>query len=266
MLGAIIGDIVGSRFEFNNTFDYNFELFHKDCDFTDDTICTVAIADAILQHKDNMPDDRDFRLSLQYWCQKYPNPMGAYGGSFNNWVHSSNPQPYNSWGNGAAMRVSPIGLAFNDPHTIVREAMNSAKVSHDHVEGLIGASAVAMAMYEAKIFPTAKKAKPYISSIARWYYGDDFKKNLPRQGVFDETCKGCVPLALYIILESDDFEDAIRKAISYGGDSDTLGAIVGSIAEPLYGVPHDMEVKALEYLTPQMLEVYNKFKDKYGKN
>lgn len=266
MIGAIIGDIVGSKFEFHNTFDYNFPLFDKGCNYTDDTICTIAVADAILKAKDGMPTDRDFNLSLQYWCRKHPHPMGAYGASFSNWINSLNPQPYDSFGNGAAMRVSPIGLAFNDPHTIVREAMNSAKVSHNHVEGLIGASAVAMAMYEAKIFPTAKKAKPYISSIARWYYGDDFKNNLPRQGVFDETCKGCVPLALYIILESDDFEDAIRKAISYGGDSDTLGAIVGSIAEPLYGIPHDMEEKALGYLTPPMIEVYNKFKEKYGKN
>lgn len=191
-------------------------------------------------------------------------PKGAYGGRFAGWVHSDCPQPYNSWGNGAAMRVSPIGWAFNEPHTIIREAVNSAKVSHDHVEGLIGASAVALAMYEAKLFPTAKKAKPHISSIARWYYGDDFKMGLPRQGVFDETCQGCVPLALYIILESDDFEDAIRKAISYGGDSDTLGAIVGSIAEPLFGIPPYMKEKALGYLTPPMLDVVIKFEEKYG--
>lgn len=257
MLGAIIGDIVGSKYEFNNTFDYNFEMFSDGCDFTDDTICTVAIADAIL-------NKRSYQESLHDWCRRYPNPKGAYGGRFAGWIHSACPQPYNSWGNGAAMRVSPIGWAFNEPHTIIREAVNSAKVSHDHVEGLIGASAVAMAMYEAKLFPTAKKAKPYISSITRWYYGDDFKKGLPRQGVFDETCQGCVPLALYIILESDDFEDAIRKAISYGGDSDTLGAIVGSIAEPLFGIPPYMKEKALDYLTPPMLDVVTKFEEKYG--
>lgn len=257
MLGAIIGDIIGSKYEFDNTFDYNFEMFSDGCDFTDDTICTVAIADAIL-------NKRSYQESLHDWCRRYPNPKGAYGGRFAGWVHSDYPQPYNSWGNGAAMRVSPIGWAFNEPHTIIREAVNSAKVSHDHVEGLIGASAVAMAMYEAKLFPTAKKAKPYISSIARWYYGDDFKMGLPRQGVFDETCQGCVPLALYIILESDDFEDAIRKAISYGGDSDTLGAIVGSIAEPLFGIPPYMKEKALGYLTPPMLDVVIKFEEKYG--
>lgn len=257
MLGAIIGDIIGSKYEFNNTFDYNFEMFSDGCDFTDDTICTVAIADAIL-------NKRSYQESLHDWCRRYPNPKGAYGGRFAGWVHSDCPQPYNSWGNGAAMRVSPIGWAFNEPHTIIREAVNSAKVSHDHVEGLIGASAVAMAMYEAKLFPTAKKAKPYISSIARWYYGDDFKMGLPRQGVFDETCQGCVPLALYIILESDDFEDAIRKAISYGGDSDTLGAIVGSIAEPLFGIPTYMREKALDYLPSEMLDVVTKFETKYG--
>lgn len=257
MLGAIIGDIVGSKYEFNNTFDYNFEMFSDGCDFTDDTICTVAIADAIL-------NKRSYQESLHDWCRRYPNPKGAYGGRFAGWVHSDCPQPYNSWGNGAAMRVSPIGWAFNEPHTIIREAVNSAKVSHDHVEGLIGASAVAMAMYEAKLFPTAKKAKPYISSIARWYYGDDFKMGLPRQGVFDETCQGCVPLALYIILESDDFEDAIRKAISYGGDSDTLGAIVGSIAEPLFGIPPYLKEKAISYLPSEMVTVVTNFEKKYG--
>lgn len=259
MLGAIIGDIVGSKYEFNNTLDYNFEMFSDGCNFTDDTICTVAIADAIL-------NKRSYQESLHDWCRRYPNPKGAYGGRFAGWIHSACPQPYNSWGNGAAMRVSPIGWAFNEPHTIIREAVNSAKVSHDHVEGLIGASAVAMAMYEAKLFPTAKKAKPHISSITRWYYGDDFKKGLPRQGVFDETCQGCVPLALYIILESDDFEDAIRKGISYGGDSDTLGAIVGSIAEPLFGIPPYMREKALDYLPSEMLDVVTKFEKKYGNN
>lgn len=259
MLGAIIGDIVGSKYEFNNTFDYNFEMFSDGCDFTDDTICTMAIADAIL-------NKRSYQESLHDWCRRYPNPKGAYGGRFAGWIHSDCPQPYNSWGNGAAMRVSPIGWAFNEPHTIIREAVNSAKVSHDHIEGLIGAEAVAMAMYEAKLFPTAKKAKPYISSIARWYYGDDFKNGLPRQGVFDETCQGCVPLALYIILESDDFEDAIRKGISYGGDSDTLGAIVGSIAEPLFGIPPYMREKALDYLPSEMLDVVTKFETKYGNN
>lgn len=257
MLGAIIGDIVGSKYEFNNTFDYNFEMFSDGCDFTDDTICTVAIADAIL-------NKRSYQESLHDWCRRYPNPKGAYGGRFAGWVRSDCPQPYNSWGNGAAMRVSPIGWAFNEPHTIIREAVNSAKVSHDHVEGLIGASAVAMAMYEAKLFPTAKKAKPYISSIARWYYGDDFKMGLPRQGVFDETCQGCVPLALYIILESDDFEDAIRKSISYGGDSDTLGAIVGSIAEPLFGIPPYLKEKAISYLPSEMVTVVTNFEKKYG--
>lgn len=263
MLGAIIGDIVGSRFEFNNTIDYNFELFHRDCSFTDDSICTIAVADAILDNNDGMPSDRDFRISLQNWCQKYPNPMGAYGASFSNWVHSSRPQPYNSWGNGAAMRVSPIGWAFNDDASIIREAMNSAKVSHDHVEGLIGASAVALCIHEARK-GDVDVSKQIINSIVQRYYGEDWDRNIPRKGVFDETCKGCVPLAIHIINDSNSFEDAIRSAISYGGDSDTLGAIVGSIAEPLFGIPAKFEEMALNYLTPSMVDVYNKFKERYG--
>lgn len=255
MIGAIIGDIVGSRFEFNNTFDYNFELFGKDCSFTDDTICTIAIADAILK-------GISYKESILHWCRKYPNPMGAYGGSFSRWIHSSDPQPYDSWGNGSAMRVSPIGWAFNSGADVIRESIDSAKISHSHTEGIIGATAIAMCIYELR---TKKNNHDYAepSSIARWYYGLDWDNNLPKKGFFDESCKGCVPLAIKILIDSESFEDAIRKAISYGGDSDTLGAIVGSLAEAWYGVPEWMEEKALCYLPDDMKEIYIQFKNKY---
>ena len=260
MIGAIIGDIVGSKFEFHNTFDYNFPLFDKGCNYTDDTICTIAIADAILNAKDGMPTDRDFRLSLQYWCGKYPHPMGAYGASFANWVNSPNPQPYDSFGNGAAMRVSPVGFAFDSSDDVMREAINSAKVSHSHVEGLIGASAVALAISDARKHHT----KDSLSEIVKNLYGNNWRMNIPKKGKFDETCQGCVPLAFSIILNSEDFEDAIRHAISYGGDSDTLGAIVGGMAEALFGVPNEMREIALSYLTPNMVDVVIKFERKYG--
>lgn len=263
MIGAIIGDIVGFKYEFNNTFDYNFPLFDKGCNYTDDTICTIAIADAILNAEDGVPTDRDFRLSLQYWCKKYPYPMGAYGSSFINWVNSSNPQPYDSFGNGAAMRVSPVGFAFVDDEVVLRTAMNSAKVSHSHIEGLIGASAVALAISEIRC---SSKPKTILYDTMDDFYGIDWEKNIPYKGKFDETCQGCVPLAFKICIESRDFEDAIRQAISYGGDSDTLGAIVGGIAEAMYGVPSKMKAKALGYLTHEMLNVYFKFEKKYGNN
>lgn len=260
MIGAIIGDIVGSKFEFNNTFDYNFPLFDKGCNYTDDTICTIAIADAILNAKNGMPTDRDFKLSLQYWCRKHPHPMGAYGASFANWVNSPTPQPYDSFGNGAAMRVSPVGFAFDSSEDVMREAINSAKVSHNHVEGIIGASAVALAILSCR----KRNGKAELLSIVQNLYGKDWTASIPPQGRFDETCQGCVPLAFNIILKSNDFVDAIRLTVSYGGDSDTLGAIVGGIAEALYGVPQVLREKALSYLTPKMVDIVTKFENKYG--
>ena len=140
MLGAIIGDIVGSKYEFNNTFDYNFDMFGEGCAFTDDTICTVAIADAIL-------NKRSYQESLHDWCRRYPNPKGAYGGRFAAWVHSDNPQPYNSFGNGSAMRVSPVAWLFDDLSQVLEEAEKTALPTHNHPEGIKGAKAVAHAIW-----------------------------------------------------------------------------------------------------------------------
>lgn len=261
MIGAIIGDIIGSKYEFNNTFDYNFKLFDEGCNFTDDTICKIAVADAILRKGGNeKPNVGDYRISLQDWCQKYLNPMGGYGASFSKWVRSSNPQPYDSFGNGAAMRVSPVGWVFNTNTDAIRQAMMSAKVSHSHVEGMIGAAAVADCIRGLRIC----KHKSFIETIAILYYGDDWDENLVPVGKWAETCQECVPLAFRIVLDSDSFEDAIRNAVSYGGDSDTIGAIVGSIAQPLFGIPQEMKEKALNYLPLDMKNVVNKFIDRYG--
>lgn len=143
MLGAIIGDIVGSRFEFNNTDNYNFELFTEESTFTDDTICTIAIADAILNKK-------SYKDSLLEWCRKYPNPKGAYGGSFARWIVADDPQPYNSFGNGSAMRVSPTAWLFNDLDTVLLEARKTAEITHNHTEGIKGAQAIAELIYKIR--------------------------------------------------------------------------------------------------------------------
>lgn len=252
MLGAIIGDIVGSVYEFNNTFEYDFPLFSEDGSFTDDTTCTIAIADAILKGK-------DYRQSLLDWCRRYPNPMGAYGCSFQQWLLSENPQPYNSFGNGSAMRVSPVGWAFNTLNKVLFEADETARPTHNHPSGIIGAQSVAHAIYSQIITPD----KSVIETIANQYYhGYDLRKF--SKGVFDETCMWTVPLAFQIVMKSDSFEDAIRKAISYGGDSDTLGAIVGSIAEPLFGIPEWIRAKAMSYLPEEMITVVDEFEKKYG--
>lgn len=250
MLGAIIGDIVGSPYEFANTHNPNFPLFSRRSSFTDDTICTIAVADAILRGS-------DFGETLREWCLRYPNPMGSYGGSFNAWLHSSNPQPYNSWGNGAAMRVAACGWAFDTEAETLRAALASAAPTHNHVEGLIGASTIALAIHKLRIDRWESVAPIFDAS-----YG--VSPALPAPGVFDETCRGCVPLAYKICDGSCSFEDAIRKAVVYGGDSDTLGAIVGSLAEARWGIPASIKKKALSILPKEMIDVLDEFSKRYN--
>lgn len=259
MIGAIIGDIVGSRFEFRNTDRTNFKLFTKECDFTDDTICTIAVADAIMS-------GASFQDKLREWCHKYPNPMGAYGGSFDAWLRSPDPRPYNSYGNGAAMRVSPCAYAATDESEAIRLAIDSASCTHNHAEGIIGAVATTRIIraYRTLFYQNVCKTRPIQpEDIIETYYGEDWCKRLPKRGVFDVTCQGCVPLAFYIVERSANFEEAIRQAVAYGGDSDTLAAIVGSMAEAMWGVPDTIFDKALEYLPDEMREVVLKFYSKY---
>ena len=251
MLGAIIGDIVGSRFEFNNTNKYDFgELFTHECSFTDDTICTVAIADALLN------GSKDYKGCLLKWCRKYPNPMGSYGGSFARWINEPVQLPYYSFGNGAAMRVSPVAWACGTTSEVLREAIATASVSHNHPEGIKGAQATALAIYSL----AHSKNKDIVKSIEQLFY--DVERKYER-GVFDETCQGTVPVALRIIADSSSFEDAIRLTMAWGGDSDTLGAIVGSMAEALYGIPVGIQRYAKSYLPDDMLQVVNKFYKKF---
>ncbi len=250
MIGAIIGDVVGSRFEFNNTSKYDFELFVDYCSFTDDTVCTIAIADAILK-------GCEYKESMLQWCRRYPHPMGSYGSSFAKWFISDNPQPYNSFGNGAAMRVSPVGWAFDNRDEVVCQAGASAAFSHNHPEGIKGATAVALGIY------MLRTKNESFDSIMLDLYGADWADDLPLKGIFDVTCQGCVPLAFHILSQSNSFEDALRRAVSYGGDSDTMGAIVGSLAEARYGIDIDMQAKVMKYLPSDMRMVVEEFRKKY---
>lgn len=279
MLGAIIGDIAGSKYEFNNTFDYDFEMFGGGCDFTDDTICTVAVADAIL-------NGRSYQESLLDWCRRYPSPKGAYGGRFAGWIRSLDPQPYNSFGNGSAMRVSPVAWLFDDLSQVLEEAEKTALPTHNHPEGIKGAKAVAHAIWyfrKSKFSEESKECKDEetkglnnenakaskdenetiqgFMSIARSYY-EDFDTRVYPKGKFDETCMDAVPLSFYLLSQASSFEDAIRLAISHGGDSDTIGAIVGSIAEARFGIPQEMKEKALSYLPDDMKDIWNQFAEK----
>lgn len=279
MLGAMIGDIVGSKYEFNNTFDYDFEMFSGGCDFTDDTICTVAIADAIL-------NGRNYQESLLDWCRRYPSPKGAYGGRFATWIRTLNPQPYNSFGNGSAMRVSPVAWLFDDLSQVLEEAEKTALPTHNHPEGIKGAKAVAHAIWyfrkskfsegskdseneetkrlnneNAKASKDENETIQGFMSIARSYY-EDFDTRVYPKGKFDETCMDAVPLSFYLLSQASSFEDAIRLAISHGGDSDTIGAIVGSIAEARFGIPQEMKEKALSFLPDDMKDIWNQFAEK----
>ena len=234
MIGAIIGDIIGSQFEFANIKTKNFPLFTDECAYTDDTIMTVAVAKAILERreKDNKPLREYLVEYMQYYGKKYPHPMGGYGGNFARWLQASDPQPYGSYGNGAAMRVSPCGLIA----VTLREAQELAKacasVSHNHPEGIKGAQAVASAVYLAKTGTSKEEIAEFISKN---YYNLNFTLDQIREDYrFDESCQGSVPQAIVAFLESKDFEDAIRNVVSIGGDTDTTGAITGSIAWSYY--------------------------------
>ncbi|WP_033147842.1 ADP-ribosylglycohydrolase family protein [Prevotella sp. P6B1] len=254
MLGAIIGDIVGSRWEFNPTNDYNFEWLSEGNSFTDDTICTIAVADALLMN-------RDFGESIHDWCRRYPNPKGGYGGRFALWVHSDTPQPYNSFGNGSAMRVSPVAHWYKYIDEVLDAAAATALPSHNHDEGIKGAQTVALAIFRALQF--GEQAPYHIDEILEecvQFSGYDIYINKADViNRFDETCQGTVPIALWIIGISNSFEDAVRKAVSLGADADTLGAIVGSIAEAIWGIPLDIRKSIKNFLPEEMNDIVIEF-------
>ena len=254
MFGAIIGDIVGSRFEFTSAPKAGFELFTNECDFTDDTVCTVAIADALIHKK-------DIRKTLHEWCRRYPDPMGSYGGRFYNWVQSDDPQPLGSYGNGAAMRVSSVGWLVDNFDEVLEVARQTAIVSHDHPEGVKGAQCVATLIYWLR---TVRIYKDDVERAVRRRFGylipslaDIYK--IGSEGHFDGTCQETVPMAIRCFLEAHSFEEAIRIAVMAGGDTDTKAAITGSIAEAYYDVPNWMIERASSYLPHEMKVVVEDF-------
>lgn len=252
MIGAIIGDIAGSRFEFNNTDNFDFKLFAVNCAYTDDTICTIAVADAAMNGK-------NYGESLHNWCRQYPSPMGSYGCSFANWIISDNPKPYNSYGNGSAMRVAAIGWLFTTLKEVQTEAKKSALPTHNHPEGVKGAVATATAIFLART-----EGKEAMLEAIKEYYSEWEE---PRLGYnrFDETCQGTMPIVFGIIDKANNFEEAIRYAVAVGGDSDTIGAIVGSIAEAIWGIPEQMYQNALKYLPNDMVTIVEQFHSRIKK-
>lgn len=253
MIGAIIGDIVGSRFEWDNYRAKDFELFTDDCFATDDSIMTLAIGKALMSSK---PDWSDLGEQAVRCMQEVgrPYPRCGYGGRFWNWMYSNNPQPYHSFGNGAAMRVSACGFVAKSLEEAKALSKAVTEVTHNHPEGIKGAEATVVAIYMARSGSELEQIREVIN---REYYPMDFTLDEIRDTYrFNETCQNTVPQALMAFFESTSFEDAIRNAISIGGDSDTLAAITGGIAEAYYGVPEELKQKALSYLDKRLLGIY----------
>lgn len=261
MRGAIIGDIVGFRFERHNHKSKEFELFTDQCRFTDDTAMTVAIAKALLECKNDYTDLSNHAIRcMQEIGQRYPN--AGYGQIFYLWLHHKAPAPYLSYGNGSAMRVSPVAYAAKSAQECIDLADAVTKVSHDHPEGMKGAEAAALITFGARSYLPKQILRELMQT---WYYTLDFTIDEIRPTYrFDASCQGSVPQAIEAFLESEDFEDAIRIAVSLGGDSDTIAAIAGGIAGAYYGVPDDLWQKAAEYLPQEFLDILEEFEQTYS--
>lgn len=274
MLGAIIGDIVGSKYEFQNIKTKEFPLFGKYCDFTDDSILTIATADWLL-HGGNVAE------YYYRYASSYDNPMGGYGTGFLRWVcaiqDGSAYYAYNSCGNGSAMRVGPVGwlssdVPFMGERLILSKAKESSECTHNHPEGIKGAQATALCIYLARKGASTNDIRKRIEEDFNYDLSlsvDEIRPRYSWQGLDGAgnggTCQGSVPQAIVCALEATDFEDAVRNAISIGGDSDTIGCITGSIAEALFGIPDDLREKGMSYLPQEFKKVIEEFEDKYGR-
>lgn len=232
MIGAIFGDIAGSVYEFNNIKTTNFDLFGKGTTFTDDSILTIAVAHWLLEG--NLTKE-GLAFTLSYYVKKYPHPMGSYGGRFLQWANGDISKPYNSWGNGSAMRVAPVGWAFDSLEETEKMAAISAGVTHNHPEGIKGAQTTAAAIFKARNLATKAEMKSFIEQKYGYNLNRTCDEIRPAYR-FNESCQETVPQAIIAFLDSRDFESAIRLAISLGGDSDTLACITGGIAEAFYGM------------------------------
>jgi len=254
VIGAIVGDIIGSVHEYLGTKTTEFELFHPHCRFTDDSVLTVAVADCLLHGK-------GYVAAFHEYFRLYPN--AGYGAGFYDWAMSGRTEAYNSFGNGSAMRVGPVGWAFDTLNEVLAEAKRSAEVTHNHPEGIKGAQATAAAILLARQRKSKQEIRDSIEQLTGYDLGQRLDDIRPSYG-FNESCQRTVPQAVIAFFESADYEDAVRKAISLGGDADTLACITGSIAEAFYGgVPDSIAQRALDLLDPQLRKVAMDFSHRY---
>jgi len=238
MLGAIVGDTVGSPYEFNNRRSKDFPLFSADSIYTDDTILTVAVAEVLLQGDvplpESTPSTNPYTAAFKRYYRAYPAPCGGYGARFQQWASSPDSEPYHSWGNGSAMRVSPVAYAYDDLDTVLAAARATAEVTHNHPEGIKGAEATAAAIFLAR----TGSSKADMQAAIETRFGYDLHRDLDAVRAvyeYNESCQQTVPEAIIAALQATNFEDALRNAVSLGGDSDTLTCIAGAVAEALYG-------------------------------
>jgi len=256
IIGAIVGDIIGSAYEWNNVKTTDFQLFGKRTDFTDDSVLTFATMDCILHQS-------DYTKGYQGYARNYP--QRGYGGNFASWIQNDHPKPYNSWGNGSAMRVSPVGWAYDTLEEVLEQAQKSAEVTHNHREGIKGAQATASAVFLARNGSSKTDIKQYIEQTFNYNLDRSIEEIRP-DFQFDESCQGTVPEAIIAFLESTDFENAIRLAISLGGDSDTIACITGGIAEAYYhDIPESIIEKSLSFLPAKLILLTEEFSIKFRK-
>ena len=265
MLGAIIGDVIGSVYEFNNVKRTDFELFVPKSSFTDDSLMTIAVARWLVGDPEH--SGQTLVAAMQAIGRAFPTPMGGYGGNFGRWLSSSHPQPYHSWGNGSAMRVSPVGLYARTLSEALELARRSAEVTHDHPEGIKGAQAIAAAVFLAK----EGLDKSFIKNYVTRNFGYDLSRSIDairKNYAFDESCQGSVPEALTAFLEGNSFEEVIRLAVSIGGDSDTIACMAGAMAACYYAVPPEMDRACRERFRdePELLELVDDFEEKYARS
>ena len=251
-IGAIIGDINGSIYEFNNFRSKNFSLFSKEMFLTDDTVLTIAIMDALIHKK-------DYKTTIREWAKKYPHC--SWGCSFARWLNDKNPQPYNSFGNGAAMRISPVGLIAKDEKEVEKLSYDATSITHNHEEGIKGAYVTAMCVFYAQKGKTKEEIKKFVKK----YYDLNFNyEDLRKYYYFNETCQDTVPQAIYCFLMSKDFEDCVKTSISIGGDSDTLAAISCAIAGAYYGISQKLVKKTMKFLPKDMKQIIKEFEENIG--
>jgi ADP-ribosylglycohydrolase len=256
MIGAIAGDIIGSVYEYRNIKTTKFPLFDPNCFFTDDSVLTIALVDAIL-------NQRSYETTMKEYYARYPD--AGYGGFFHQWAQSHPSKTYNSWGNGAAMRISPVGFVYSSLDEVLAHAIEYTEITHNHPEGIKGAQATAAAIYLARTGKTKAEIKKYVTESFGYDLSLTCNEIRPTYG-FDESCQGTVPQAITAFLESNDYEDAVRLAISLGGDSDTLACITGGIAQAFYGgVPANIAEKVLEILDDDLRRTTLDFMEQYSK-